>query len=99
MKELKGTEKQIKWADDIRTSAINHCDINIKFAKENLEKNPNVEIYKDNIEFYTMAKNQLVEMFDKIEDAGEIINRREFFTADRINWVVEQLSFKKNQHK
>lgn len=76
--ELNGSEKQIKWANDIRESVINTIDANIKTNKDILRKNKNdfdAQITKD---LYEGAREAYLLKFKSVKNAKEIIDGRNF---------------------
>ena len=94
MKQLKGTEKQIAWAESIREESINTCDKNIELAKERIEKYPGVASYERDLKAYEEIKSQVVSVFDKIEDAAYIIDNRKSLDSNRIVYLANQLILK-----
>lgn len=71
MKNLKGTEKQVKWAEDIITITLNNVKskINWKFATPT-EK-----------QVWEMLYSRVEADFNEIDNAADIINRRDEFNS------------------
>lgn len=67
MIELKGTEKQVKWAEEIRDKWIN------KLKKLTVED----ELYKY-IRFFIGEINEVIDFIEKIEYASTFIDNRKF---------------------
>lgn len=88
---LTGSEKQVKWANDIISSALEMCDANIKLAEERIEKWPNVSVYKQNLDVFTEIKATLEDAFSKATTAKEIIDKREYYSGDRILYVADKM--------
>lgn len=97
---LVGSEKQVKWAQDIREEAINTVDDNIKLARERYEKYK-MEIYKDAEEAYKEVKKQLIPALATYTKASDLIDRRDMFSSSRIidlaQKIEEQLRKKRNK--
>ena len=91
MPKLEGSEKQIKWAEQIRENAINTVNNNIHLAKNRIKQNSQVQDYKDDLEAYNHIGKQLGEELKKIDSASVLINRREFFSGARINQLAQKL--------
>lgn len=63
MIELKGTEKQIKWAEDLRSRFIKYLDF--------------VKGLADGIEISESLQDDIEDDFDSIEEAFELIEKQE----------------------
>ena len=63
MVELKGTEKQIKWAEDLRSRFIKYLDF--------------VKGLADGIEISESLQDDIEDDFDSIEEAFELIEKQE----------------------
>lgn len=72
IKKMKGTEKQIKWAEDIKTNAINTLEANI-------EKTATEPLFKADNQAYRILLAVTKNALSKIEDAGTLIDRRIYF--------------------
>lgn len=102
MPKLTGSEKQIKWAEQIRENAINTVNKNIELAIErNKQYGKQTQIYADQIESYNHIGKQLGEELKKIDSASVLINRRDTFSGQRINMLAQKLeeAYKKKRKK
>ena len=86
MIKLKGTEKQIKWAEDIKKEMINK--INIRIERETSEK-------------FKKRHMKAIEILNKIDDAKFFIDNREAIpevTAVIINderyYILDNVEYK-----
>lgn len=75
---MTGTDKQIKWAQDIINERLGTCDANIKLSEERYQQY-GTDIYKEDAECYKIIKTALEALFadPKMQDAATIINRRD----------------------
>lgn len=80
---MNGTEKQIKWAEDIINNAYNTIDANIA----NME-NKNEEFFTTRVLAYRECRKQLDEVLNNCNDAATIIKNRDLFDPTRINRMV-----------
>lgn len=93
---MKGTEKQIKWAEDIKASAYKTCE----FANIEIDRivARGVELTKaEKMTGYTKVaietmKKQLDELFRNIDDAAVIIDKRNRLSEQRIREFIKGLS-------
>lgn len=86
---LKGTGKQVAWAEDIMNIARETVNSNIKAIKEQQEKY-NGQFRKDELEAYERVGQQLEAMFSKVTEASQIINMRSRLTGAFINEMVQE---------
>ena len=77
--ELKGSDKQIKWASDIIADIYSTANINVSRAHEN--RWPNAEKFE---EAFDKIISQLEGFLSRIDQAGVIIVQREKFSSERI---------------
>ena len=82
---MKGTEKQIKWAEDIKANAINTCTANI----ERLSGQPLDAL---RVEVFKVIRNTLIAGFEQIDDAAVIINKRANFDPMAIIRMADRTS-------
>ena len=68
---MKGTEKQIKWAEDIKTGAMNTINANI----ERMSKDPASALEVRVLKILRVVAKRV---FDSIDDAAKIIDRRNY---------------------
>lgn len=82
---LKGSEKQVKWAEQIRNNAIDTINRNIDLANEKIKKYPSAQkIYQNQIESLQEIGKQLKEVLLKVSNASQIIEKRHIFDSSRI---------------
>lgn len=74
---MKGTEKQIKWAEDIKRETIANINNAIKANNE-------IGMFDAETELLTIMVKAVEIAFNKIDDAAIIINRRHLFSIDTI---------------
>lgn len=80
---MKGTDKQIKWAEDIKAHAINNC-------KAQIEANNKIGMFSDENELYEIMILAIESIFAKVNDASVIINKREMFDSRTIDNNIRQ---------
>lgn len=73
---MKGTEKQIAWAEDIQKTALDALQRNIDRMKAT-----NVKSYERTIKAFEKCKEELLECFEKCDDAALYIKNRETFSS------------------
>ena len=78
--ELTGSEKQIKWADDIRKKAVITINSGMKVLSQ-----------PEAIAAYEEAGRQYKKVFDNITEAGKIIDIREKLSENAIKNLVRQI--------
>ena len=90
MPELVGSEKQIKWAQQIREDAIGTVNKNIELAEERMEKvsGSSKKVFLETIDAYKEVGRQLSEELQKITSASVMIDRRNTFSGSRINQLA-----------
>ena len=76
MKELKGTQKQVAWAEDIRKNAIGWIEKTIQQYKDRNTEN-DTQLFNKNIEAGEMMLEDMKKMLDKVEDTSVIIGMRD----------------------
>ena len=69
---MTGTAKQIAWAEQIKTDALNTLDANI--ARTATEK-----LFEADHQSYRLLKALTIMALEKIQDAGTLIDRRRYF--------------------
>lgn len=88
---MKGSEKQIKWAEDIKRGAMDTLTNKLERMKNSKHK----EYYKITIQVFEELKKELEECFEKVDDAKVIIENRAQFASDRIlkmaSWREERI--------
>ena len=81
--ELTGSEKQVKWAKDIRQSALDTISSNLKNEKEYYSKFKDFES-KMKIELYKDLQEAFQERFQNITKASQIIDMRNNISPSNI---------------
>lgn len=84
VKAMRGSEKQIAWAEDIKKEAYGTVNANIKTLDEKIEKYPNWETAKKERAAFIRVREMLDEVFGKIEDASVIIEKRYMLSGKSI---------------
>jgi hypothetical protein len=87
---MTGSEKQIKWAEQIKADALNYFDANIELLSERAVQH-NVSIFDKDIEALRLVKADFEKIFadPKAESAATIIDRRNFFSGENIQKLVD----------
>jgi hypothetical protein len=99
-KKMKGTEKQIAWAQDIRSQAIENIESNIKLNAERYEEFDHHPMYAANVESYKIMRAVIEGIYEAHDDAEYIINHRTIlspsgYTVHVNRWAEMILSGKK----
>lgn len=81
---LQGSDKQIKWAEDIRSKAVAEINGSIKILSQ-----------REAIAAYEEAGRQVKKVFDNITDAAQIIDKRDKLSPDAISYLAKQIRDKK----
>ena len=86
---MKGTEKQIKWAEDIIAGARRNIENNIKLQEEYAQQFPTAaKMYMDMADQWRRLSAQVEAAIAKCDDAAIIINKRSLFSFDSLRkWV------------
>lgn len=92
---MKGTEKQIAWAEDIIKSARGTVAANVKLNNERAEEHAKIEgskayqYYREEAEKWTRLGEQLEKIFSMTDDAVKIIEERHLFDPSALckKWV------------
>ena len=108
LSNLKGSEKQKKWANDIinsvRNSVDNMIESRVKKINDLYEKGGDHEIYaKEEIEpekeLWEDVSEQLESTLKKIDSAVQIIENRNLFKIERFESYVNKEMFKAKNKK
>lgn len=83
---MKGTEKQITWAEDIKATAINHCDNRINWEIEYRGSNETEDAI-----LYRIYRAALTKAFEALDDAAKIIDKRNLYTTSTVDANVRQI--------
>lgn len=96
--ELQGSEKQVKWAEQIRSNVINTINNNI----ERMEKSENRDYYKPSIEAFKEIGEKVNAMLRQppgVKASNIIDKRNSALDVDRILSMVHDLERKKRSEK
>ena len=88
MTELKGTQKQVAWAEDIRKNAIDWIEKRIQQYKDRNRENDTL-IFNKNIEAAEIMLEDLKRMLDKVEDASTIIGMRNKLATESLQDIYK----------
>lgn len=83
--DLKGSDKQVKWAEDIIADIYSTANDNIKLAHE--KQWSHADKWE---EAFDQIINQLEGFLSKNDQAGVIITHRERFSSDRILFLANK---------
>lgn len=86
---MKGTEKQIKWAEDIIESARGTIKANIENIKAQQEKY-NCKWRQDELEAFELCSKSLEELLSKVTEASQVINMRHKISSHAIIEMVQE---------
>lgn len=85
MPELKGSEKQVKWANDIRDTALRSADAVVSNAKK-LSDSP--AINTPSVEGAEFARNVAVKELQSVVSASKIIDKRNKLSYDGLSNIA-----------
>nr|DAF09711.1 MAG TPA: hypothetical protein [Caudoviricetes sp.] len=94
-KTLKGTEKQIKWAEDI----IREARETIKNNIANIDKIDTIGIRAIERQCYVECGESLEQMLSQIDDAATIIDMRDKLSSYSINQMVSREENRRREQK
>lgn len=80
---MKGTEKQIKWAEDIKAQTI-------KNIKSHIAANEAIGMFAEETRLYKIMERAVENLFETIDDAAIIINKRELLDIQSINTNIQR---------
>ncbi len=83
---MRGTEKQIKWVEDIKAGAFRQLDLFDETFERDAANGIKSPYTHESID---AVRQQITEVFAKIDDAAKIIDRREMFSFRRLLNAVE----------
>ena len=88
---MKGTEKQIAWAENIKNEAVETCRKNIEINEQRVAETAH-PMYNANIAAYKVMLAVLEKMFEinAQQDAGWWIDHREKISSAAINQIVSR---------
>ncbi len=98
--QLQGSEKQVKWAEQIRKDAMDVIDRQIKWYKEELPKRPYDKDYMQaSFESYQEIKKAVIDTFSGTKEASKIIDSRNKFSPARIYDIAKKSAEEKVRKK
>ena len=89
---MKGTEKQIAWAQDIKRYALANLESNITLYTDCLKEYDNHPLFAANIEAYKIMRAVIEGIFAAHDDAEYIINHREKLTPSGYTTYIDRWS-------
>lgn len=105
--EFQGSEKQVKWANDIVKKFLSDLkDDEEKFNRmqtkrinEKIEKGHDVEDLKADLEAYKTASNVIADIAKSLSlalSAGEVISRRSNLKDDGYKWMLDDVGISRS---
>ncbi len=91
MPDLTGSEKQVKWASDIREKAVQKINSALKFYEDRMKSNPKIETYEDEVSATREIRKTMEAVFSQTTSAAKIIENRGLFDERRISNEIENL--------
>ena len=82
--ELSGSEKQVKWANDIRNSALDTIEENIKSQRDYLRRFKNDFDAQVKLDLYESARETYLKKLRSVTSAKEIIDTRRLYDGRMI---------------
>lgn len=82
--ELSGSEKQVKWANDIRNSALDTIEANIKNQRDYLRRFKNDFDAQVKLDLYEGARETYLKKLRSVTSAKEIIDNRRLYDGRMI---------------
>ena len=83
---MKGTEKQIKWAEDIKERAILAAGCIVRNAKR--ESEAGLRFYCISVEAAKHIEQIVIDGFASMDSAADIINIRDRFTQSNLEKIA-----------
>lgn len=75
MPELTGSAKQIKWAQDIRSSLLGAADLLVRNAQRNRELGISPSFNSPSVTAAGVVRSDVIKTFKNVTDASVIINK------------------------
>lgn len=80
--KLKGSEKQVKWANDIIQEAVDTIEANLKRSRERAKQYPKDTTFSDNVAIWEKLDKAYKALFPaRIDNAAEIIDKRNYLNG------------------
>lgn len=93
---MKGSEKQVKWANDIKECALRQIDLMRstynRMKKDGARINDNTfaeDTLKYDLKALDVIEKEVNDTFDIVEDAGAIIDKRWLFERGHLQKLAE----------
>lgn len=90
--ELTGSEKQIKWANDIRDSALDTIELNIKSSRDYLKRFKNDFDSQVKVDLYESARETYLKKLRSVTSAKDIIDNRHLYDGQRIVNTINDMA-------
>lgn len=97
---MKGTEKQIKWAEEIIEEARGTININIDKIQKELARVGHVSTLEDNLEIWEKMQVAYEKLISGIDDAAIIIGKKDELNGhgmvvefDRLSRILQEKQF------
>lgn len=94
MPDLTGSEKQVRWANEIRQNMLSYADANVRNAKQNEKINLRAS-YIATVDATEWVRNYLVNELKTITSASKIIDKRDKITQS----YLEKLAIEYERRK
>lgn len=94
MPALKGSEKQIKWASEIREQVLKSADLVVKNAEK---RGGYTDVYNPSIQGTKFARKSIIEQVQKVESASEFISNRSRMTYEYVNKIALEYDRRKRK--
>lgn len=91
MPELKGSEKQIRWANDIRSSALDVAEMNIRNARKNEKLGLGITYLNPSVKSTNEVRDMLRKLFQSQTSAKEIIDKRDGFSQNSLKNIAAEI--------
>lgn len=97
MPELQGSAKQVSWANDIRSRALQALDMNIRNAERNEKLRGAIDGFNPSVKSTREIRSMAVKMFQGMRSAKEFIDRRYDFTQQLFKEAAAEIDFQKGR--
>ena len=89
---LSGSEKQVKWANDIRGSALDTIELNIKSSRDYLKRFKNDFDSQVKVDLYESARETYLKKLRSVTSAKDIIDNRNLYDGQRIVNTIDDMA-------
>lgn len=93
---LKGSEKQIAWAEDILRTARETVDFRLNYYRNKLKnagEYDDIRAYEDGVKASEEVKRQLERAIEPFETAEQVIEKRKFISQEALNKMINDLVY------